>query len=161
MQSEKQNLKRRSVARVLISVSDKSAIDAFSRSLVKNGIEIVSTGGTSKILSENGIAVTPVEDVTKFPEIMDGRVKTLHPLIFGGILARDSDRSETEQYNMQLLRVLTWMLCSKRLISEGPVCFGPQLKIMQESQLLPILQITIGFPRKLRPEALTWNNAVN
>ncbi len=91
MQSEKQNLERRSVARVLISVSDKSAIDAFSRSLVKNGIEIVSTGGTSKILSENGIAVTSVEDVTKFPEMMDGRVKTLHPLIFGGILSRNSD----------------------------------------------------------------------
>ena len=103
MQSEKQNLERRSVARVLISVSDKSAIDAFSRSLVKNGIEIVSTGGTSKILSENGIAVTSVEDVTKFPEMMDGRVKTLHPLIFGGILARDSDKSETEQYNIGII----------------------------------------------------------
>jgi phosphoribosylaminoimidazolecarboxamide formyltransferase/IMP cyclohydrolase len=103
MQSEKQNLDRRSVSRVLISVSDKSAIDAFSKSLVKNGIEIISTGGTSKILSENGIAVTPVEDVTKFPEMMDGRVKTLHPLIFGGILARDSDKPETEQYDIGII----------------------------------------------------------
>jgi len=103
MQSEKQNLDRRSVARVLISVSDKSAIDAFSKALVKNGIEIISTGGTSKILSENGIAVTPVEDVTKFPEMMNGRVKTLHPLIFGGILARDSDKPETEQYDIGII----------------------------------------------------------
>ncbi len=72
----------------LISVSDKSGVTAFARRLSQAGITIVSTGGTARILEESGIPVTPVSDLTGFPEILDGRVKTLHPYIHGALLAR-------------------------------------------------------------------------
>lgn len=74
--------------RALLSVSDKRGIVDFAQGLVKLGYEILSTGGTAKILAEHGIPVTPVSEVTGFPEILEGRVKTLHPKIHGGILAK-------------------------------------------------------------------------
>lgn len=76
------------VARALVSVSDKSGVVDFCRELSSLGVEILSTGGTAKILTENNIRVTEVADYTGFPEMMDGRVKTLHPKIHGGILGR-------------------------------------------------------------------------
>ena len=76
------------IKRALISVSDKTGIVEFAQSLQSLGIEIISTGGTAKLLSENGVAVTEVGDYTGFPEMLDGRVKTLHPKIHAGILAR-------------------------------------------------------------------------
>jgi phosphoribosylaminoimidazolecarboxamide formyltransferase / IMP cyclohydrolase len=77
--------------RALLSVSDKSGLVEFARGLVQRGFDLVSTGGTARALQEAGLAVTPVSDVTQFPEMMDGRVKTLHPLVHGGILARRND----------------------------------------------------------------------
>ena len=78
--------------RALLSVSDKTGLVAFAEGLVVAGFEILSTGGTARSLREAGITVTDVSDVTGFPEIMDGRVKTLHPKIHGGLLARrDND----------------------------------------------------------------------
>ena len=74
--------------RALLSVSDKTGLVAFAEGLVGAGFEILSTGGTARSLREAGITVTDVSDVTGFPEIMDGRVKTLHPKIHGGLLAR-------------------------------------------------------------------------
>ena len=74
------------VRRALISVSDKSGILEFAKELAALGIEILSTGGTCKLLADNNVPVTPVESYTGFPEMMDGRVKTLHPKIHGGIL---------------------------------------------------------------------------
>ncbi|QTF91481.1 MAG: bifunctional phosphoribosylaminoimidazolecarboxamide formyltransferase/IMP cyclohydrolase, partial [Halomonas sp. BM-2019] len=76
------------VRRALISVSDKTGIVDFARGLSERGVELLSTGGTFRLLKENGIAVTEVSEHTGFPEIMDGRVKTLHPKIHGGILGR-------------------------------------------------------------------------
>lgn len=76
------------ITRALISVSDKSGIVDFCRELSQLGIEILSTGGTARALAENNITVTEVSDYTGFPEMMDGRVKTLHPKIHGGILGR-------------------------------------------------------------------------
>lgn len=76
------------VTRALVSVSDKTGIVEFCRSLSQLGIELLSTGGTAKILAENNIPATEVSDYTGFPEMMDGRVKTLHPKVHGGILAR-------------------------------------------------------------------------
>jgi phosphoribosylaminoimidazolecarboxamide formyltransferase/IMP cyclohydrolase len=78
------------VRRALISVSDKTGLEAFAQGLHRLGIEIVSTGGTARFLEEAGVPVVRVAEVTGFPEILDGRVKTLHPRIHGGILA---DRS--------------------------------------------------------------------
>src|SRR5690606_2131235 len=74
--------------RALISVSDKRGVLEFAQGLVALGWEIVSTGGTAAALRNAGIPVTPVEAVTGFPEILDGRVKTLHPAVHGGLLAR-------------------------------------------------------------------------
>src|SRR5262245_10076024 len=76
--------------RALLSVSDKSGVIELARQLVQRGFELVSTGGTARALQEAGLAVMPISEVTKFPEMMDGRVKTLHPLVHGGILARRS-----------------------------------------------------------------------
>ena len=79
------------VRRALLSVSDKAGIVDFARGLVDLGVEIVSTGGTARELGEAGIAVRSIEDFTGFPEIMDGRVKTLHPRLYAGLLARRDD----------------------------------------------------------------------
>ena len=78
----------RKISRALISVSDKTGIVDFARALDAQGVEMLSTGGTFRLLRENSIAVTEVSDYTGFPEMMDGRVKTLHPKIHGGILGR-------------------------------------------------------------------------
>ena len=78
----------RAIKRALISVSDKTGIVEFARELADKGVELLSTGGTCKLLADNNIKVTEVSDYTGFPEMMDGRVKTLHPKIHGGILAR-------------------------------------------------------------------------
>ncbi|MCB1487675.1 MAG: bifunctional phosphoribosylaminoimidazolecarboxamide formyltransferase/IMP cyclohydrolase, partial [Bauldia sp.] len=75
------------VRRALISVFDKTGIVDFARALRARGVEIVSTGGTHAALAAAGVAVTDVADLTGFPEIMDGRVKTLHPSVHGGLLA--------------------------------------------------------------------------
>ena len=74
--------------RALISVSDKTGLVEFAKSLSSLDFEIVSTGGTKKVLDEAGIKTIGIEEVTGFPEILDGRVKTLHPMVHGGLLAR-------------------------------------------------------------------------
>src|SRR4051812_46031610 len=74
--------------RALLSVSDKTGLVDLARGLAARGYELVSTGGTASALSAAGLAVVSVSDITGFPEMMDGRVKTLHPRIHGGILAR-------------------------------------------------------------------------
>ncbi|PYR93708.1 MAG: bifunctional phosphoribosylaminoimidazolecarboxamide formyltransferase/inosine monophosphate cyclohydrolase [Acidobacteria bacterium] len=74
--------------RAILSVSDKTGLVDLARGLVSHGVQLISTGGTAKTLAEAGLAVTNVSDVTGFPEMMDGRLKTLHPKIHGGILAR-------------------------------------------------------------------------
>ena len=76
------------VRRALVSVHDKTGVVDFARELTRLGVEILSTGGTAKLLRDSGVAVRDVSDVTGFPEMLDGRVKTLHPKIHGGILAR-------------------------------------------------------------------------
>ena len=74
------------IRRALVSVSDKTGLVEFARELHAMGTEIVSTGGTAAALAKAGIPVVPIEDVTGFPEMMDGRVKTLHPKVHGGLL---------------------------------------------------------------------------
>lgn len=95
---------RQAVHRALISVSDKSGIVEFARELAKFNIEILSTDGTAKLLKENGLEVKEVSDHTGFPEIMDGRVKTLHPKIHGGILGRrDIDAQVMQQHDIKAI----------------------------------------------------------
>ncbi len=78
----------RPIRRALISVSDKTGIVEFAQALANRGVDILSTGGTARLLAEQGIKVTEVSDYTGFPEMMDGRVKTLHPKVHGGVLGR-------------------------------------------------------------------------
>jgi phosphoribosylaminoimidazolecarboxamide formyltransferase/IMP cyclohydrolase len=102
--TEDQNLGLRKIRRALISVSDKTGIVDFARELQAFEVEIISTGGTAKALREAGIDVREVSDVTGFPEIMDGRVKTLHPKIHGGLLGvRDNPEHEAamQQHGIQ------------------------------------------------------------
>jgi phosphoribosylaminoimidazolecarboxamide formyltransferase/IMP cyclohydrolase len=80
-------MEKRKIARALLSVSDKTGLADFARALRRHGVEIVSTGGTAKLLREAGIEVVEVAEITGLPEMMDGRVKTLHPKIHGGLLA--------------------------------------------------------------------------
>ena len=81
----------------LISVTDKTGIVEFAKKLANLHIKILSTGGTAKVLREAGIPVTDVSEYTGFPEIMDGRVKTLHPKIHGGLLAVRKDKKHMEE----------------------------------------------------------------
>ncbi len=89
------------IQRALISVSDKTGIVDFARTLVEQGVEVISTGGTHKLLAEQGIPVTGISEVTGFPEIMDGRVKTLHPAVHSGLLAvRDNAEHVAQMQNL-------------------------------------------------------------
>src|SRR6516164_277970 len=82
----------RRISRALISVSDKTGLIELARAIVSYGIDLISTGGTRSVLAEAGLVVLDVSDLTGFPEMMDGRVKTLHPKVHGGLLAiRDSE----------------------------------------------------------------------
>ncbi|DAB27702.1 MAG: bifunctional phosphoribosylaminoimidazolecarboxamide formyltransferase/IMP cyclohydrolase [Sulfurimonas sp. RIFOXYD12_FULL_33_39] len=83
--------------RALVSVSDKSGVVDFCKSLVKNGYEIISTGGTYKMLVDNGVSAVEIDEVTKFPECFEGRVKTLNPFVHGGILHRRDKQSHLDQ----------------------------------------------------------------
>src|ERR1700726_3905024 len=77
----------RPIRRALLSVSDKTGLAAFAQGLARHGVELISTGGTAKTLRDSGLKVVDISAVTGFPEIMDGRVKTLHSKIHGGLLA--------------------------------------------------------------------------
>src|SRR5687767_14156332 len=80
------------IGRALLSVSDKTGLAGLGKALARHGIELVSTGGTASALREAGLEVRDISDLTGFPEMMDGRVKTLHPMVHGGLLAvRDNE----------------------------------------------------------------------
>src|SRR5881628_906846 len=97
------------MSRALISVSDKTGIVELARGLASRGYEIVSTGGTARTLADAGIGVTNVSAITGFPEMLDGRVKTLHPNVHGGILARRShpdDLAALEAHGIGLINIV-------------------------------------------------------
>src|SRR5947199_10749379 len=95
---------RMAIARALLSVSDKTGIVEFARGLAALNIEILSTGGTAALLAKEGVAVKQVQDFTGAPEMLGGRVKTLHPRIHGGLLARR--KLAADQADMQKQGVL-------------------------------------------------------
>src|SRR4030081_1761323 len=86
----------RRVTRALLSVSDKTVLIEFARALVGNGVDLVSTGGTARAIAAAGLKVSDVSDLTGFPEMMDGRVKTLHPKVHGGLLAIRDNKEHAE-----------------------------------------------------------------
>lgn len=92
----------RPIRQALLSVSDKTGIVEFAQGLVKRGVKLLSTGGTAKLLAQNGLPVIEVSDYTGFPEMMDSRVKTLHPKIHGGILGRrGTDDAIMQQHSIE------------------------------------------------------------
>ncbi len=132
--------------RALISVSDKRGLLEFARGLVAMGWEILSTGGTAHALEEAGIPVTPVERVTGFPEMLDGRVKTLHPAIHGGVLARRDRPSHLEalrQHGFEAIDLVAVNLYPFRETAARP---GARFEEVVE-------QIDIGGPALLRSAA--------
>ncbi|GAB7387767.1 bifunctional phosphoribosylaminoimidazolecarboxamide formyltransferase/IMP cyclohydrolase [Bacillaceae bacterium] len=134
------------IKRALLSVSDKTGIVEFARKLQELGIEIVSTGGTRKLLSAAGIKVISISDVTGFPEILDGRVKTLHPKIHSGLLAvRDNEqhRSQLEEFGIQPIDLVVVNLYPfQQTISRPDVTFSEAID-----------NIDIGGPSMLRAAA--------
>ena len=100
------------VKRALISVSDKEGITDFAKELSKLGIEILSTGGTAAVLSKAGIKIKEVSDVTGFPEMLDGRVKTLHPIIHAGILARRDEKEHIKTLEKHKIETIDLLVCN-------------------------------------------------
>src|SRR3546814_3929431 len=102
------------ITRALLSVSDKSGLVELGQALARHGVELVSTGGTAKALRDAGFDVRDISDITGFPEMMDGRVKTLHPKVHGGLLAV-RDRSEEHTSELQsLMRISYAVFCLKK-----------------------------------------------
>jgi phosphoribosylaminoimidazolecarboxamide formyltransferase / IMP cyclohydrolase len=126
------------IKRALVSVSDKTGLVPLAQALAARGVEIISTGGTARALAEAGIAVLEVADVTRFPEILDGRVKTLHPALHGGILGRRDHASHREAlaahgigwidlvivnlypFAATVARGASWMECIENIDIGGP-----------------------------------------
>lgn len=132
------------IRRALISVSDKSGIEDFARNLAAEGVEILSTGGTAKLLSDAGIVVTEVSEHTGSPEIMDGRVKTLHPKIHGGILGRRGhDDAVMEEQGIAPIDLVVVNLYPFQATVANPDCSVPDA----------IENIDIGGPTMLRAAA--------
>ena len=95
--------------RALLSVSDKTGLIELGKALAERGVELLSTGGTAKALRDAGLEVKDVSEVTGFPEMMDGRVKTLHPMVHGGLLAlRDNDTHIAAMKNTASVRSTCW-----------------------------------------------------
>ena len=94
------------IVRALISVSDKTGLVSLAQALAAGGVEILSTGGSAAKLREAGIAVKEVGDYTGFPEMMDGRVKTLHPKVHGGILQKRDDAKHQARYVSAIYQAL-------------------------------------------------------
>jgi phosphoribosylaminoimidazolecarboxamide formyltransferase/IMP cyclohydrolase len=104
--------------RALLSVDDKTGIETLARGLVALGVELISTGGTAALLTAAGLPVRSVSDVTGFPEILEGRVKTLHPAIHGGILARRDDAAHMAELQQHAITPIDLVVCNLYPFSE-------------------------------------------
>lgn len=132
--------------RALLSVSDKTGVVDFSKQLVELGFEILSTGGTKAALQEAGIPVTAVGDVTGFPEILDGRVKTLHPKIHGGLLSKHNDPAHLAQLEEHSIQPI-------QLVCVNLYPFQATIQRPDVTPELAIENIDIGGPSMLRASA--------
>lgn len=131
------------IKRALISVSDKTNLVPFVKELTELGVEVISTGGTKKLLQENGVDVIGISEVTGFPEIMDGRLKTLHPNIHGGLLAVRGNEEHMAQINEHGIQPIDLVVVNlypfKETISKEDVTYEEAIE-----------NIDIGGPGMLR-----------
>lgn len=139
------------IQRVLLSVTDKSGITVFARGLAKLGCELISTGGTAQQLREEGLTVTDVSEVTGFPEMLDGRVKTIHPRIAGGVLAIRSNDQHMEAlatHGIPTIDMVVVNLYAFEKVAENPDV--PQHELIEN--------IDIGGPTMIRAAAKNYQD---
>lgn len=137
--------------RAIISVSNKAGIVEFAQGLKDLGIEIISTGGTAKVLQKAGIEVQQISEITKFPEMMDGRVKTLHPNIHGGILARRSNGNDLDQLQELGIEPIDLVVVNLYPFAETVARSGVDLDEILEN-------IDIGGPTLIRAAAKNFRD---
>jgi len=140
------------IRRALISVTDKTGIVDFAKALEKFGVEIISTGGTAKILKENGVKVKLIEEHTGFPEMMDGRVKTLHPKVHGGILARRDDSRHMEEAKAHGISPIDMVVVNLYQFRKTVEAGAPFEEIIEN--------IDIGGPALIRSSAKNYRDVV-
>ncbi len=138
------------IKRALISVTDKTGVAEFAKVLSEMGVEIISTGGTARVIREAGVPVTDVSEVTGFPEMLDGRVKTLHPKIHGGILAIRSNPEHMRQLEEQGIKPIDLVVVNLYAF-EKTVARGASLEEAIEN-------IDIGGPTLLRAAAKNYRD---
>jgi len=141
------------IKRALVSVSDKTGIVAFVKELADLGVEIISTGGTAKVLTEAGIAVKNVSDITGYPECLDGRVKTLHPAIHGGLLAIRSNKDHMAQIERLGIKPIDMVIVNLYPFKQTIMKEGVSLEEAIEN-------IDIGGPAMLRAAAKNYQDVV-
>ena len=139
------------IERALISLTDKSGIEGFAKELQALGVEILSTGGTAKKLRENGLTVMDVSEFTGFPEMLDGRVKTLHPKVHGGILNQRSNPDHQEQMSQHGLKPID-------LVAVNLYAFDKATADSSCTVANAIENIDIGGPTMLRAAAKNYQD---
>ena len=137
------------IGRALLSVSDKAGMAEFAKDLASLGVELVSTGGTHKLIAEAGVRVREISDLTGFPEMMDGRVKTLHPKVHGGLLAvRDNPehRAAMEAHAIAPIDLVVVPAAdhSLRVAKTGPLNQEEANAILVESTLEWLIREIVG-----------------
>ncbi|MBS3203172.1 bifunctional phosphoribosylaminoimidazolecarboxamide formyltransferase/IMP cyclohydrolase [Turicibacter bilis] len=137
--------------RALVSVSDKTNLVSFVQNLVELGYEIISTGGTKKTLEEAGMNVIAIDEVTGFPEILEGRVKTLHPMVHGGLLAKRDDAHHQEQVTQNNIKYID-------LVCVNLYPFAKTIQNPEATHEDKIENIDIGGPSMLRSAAKNFND---
>ena len=137
--------------RALVSVSDKTNLVSFVQNLVELGYEIISTGGTKKTLEEAGMNVIAIDEVTGFPEILEGRVKTLHPMVHGGLLAKRDDVHHQEQVKQNKIEYID-------LVCVNLYPFAKTIQNPEATHEDKIENIDIGGPSMLRSAAKNFND---
>ena len=138
----------------LISVSDKTGIVEFAAALVALGVNIASTGGTAKLLEEAGIPVTEVAEITGFPEMLDGRVKTLHPKVHGGLLARRDVPEHMDALKAHGIGTIDMLVVNLYPFEATVAKAGCTLEDAIEN-------IDIGGPAMVRSAAKNWKDVVS
>lgn len=139
------------IKRAIFSVSDKAGIEDFAKALHTMGVEILSTGGTARRLSEAGVPVIEVSEYTGFPEMMDGRVKTLHPKIYGGLLARRDNPDHMQQLDAQGMETIDMVVVNlypfEKTVAKPGVTFDDAIE-----------NIDIGGPTMIRAAAKNFES---
>jgi phosphoribosylaminoimidazolecarboxamide formyltransferase / IMP cyclohydrolase len=139
------------IQRAILSVTDKSGLVEFARKLAGMGVELVSTGGTAKLLRESGISVKDISDLTGFPEMLDGRVKTLHPRVHGGILHRRSDKSHRDAVDVHGILPIDMVVVNLYAFEKTASKPGVQFEEVIEN-------IDIGGPSMIRSAAKNFQD---